>query len=63
MPSGAVHLRVTVPDNVTATVELPATPDSYQTTGAGDPRSVGTQDGREVFTVGSGTTQFVPQGG
>ena len=61
--SGAVHLQVTVPDNVTATVQLPPAAGGYHTVGVGDPRDLGLQNGREVFTVGSGTTQFIPKGG
>ena len=61
--SGGVHLQVTVPDNVTATVQLPPSAGGYHTVGVGDPRDLGLLNGREVFTVGSGTTQFIPSSG
>ena len=61
--SGGVHLQVTVPDNVIATVQLPPAASGYHTVGVGDPRDLGLRNGREVFTVGSGTTQFIPSSG
>ena len=61
--SGGVHLRVTIPDNVTATVELPPVAGGYDTVGDGQPGDLGIQNGRQVFSVGSGTTQFIPHGG
>ncbi|HSZ39648.1 MAG TPA: alpha-L-rhamnosidase C-terminal domain-containing protein [Trebonia sp.] len=59
---GEVNLQVTVPDNVTSTVALPAGTRSYVTSGAGAPRYEGTQDGRALYAVGSGTTSFKPAG-
>src|SRR5262249_38725939 len=54
-----VLLDVTVPDNVQATVSLPdADGATYAGAGAGDPQFVGIEDGRAVFTVGSGETRF-----
>jgi alpha-L-rhamnosidase len=55
-----VTLRVDVPDNVTATVALPAGTVPYAAAGAGAPRYDGTRDGRAVYTVGSGMTTFRP---
>jgi Bacterial alpha-L-rhamnosidase 6 hairpin glycosidase domain/Bacterial alpha-L-rhamnosidase C-terminal domain len=54
---GAVDLEVTVPDNVTATVALPA--GYYRAIGAGAPRYEGIRNGRTVYSVGSGTTAFI----
>jgi Bacterial alpha-L-rhamnosidase 6 hairpin glycosidase domain/Alpha-L-rhamnosidase N-terminal domain/Bacterial alpha-L-rhamnosidase C-terminal domain len=52
-------LGVDVPDNVTATVELPvASGTRYTTTGAGDAHLVRISGGRAVYTVGSGHSQF-----
>ncbi|HVV24242.1 MAG TPA: alpha-L-rhamnosidase N-terminal domain-containing protein [Pseudonocardiaceae bacterium] len=52
-------LTVDVPDNVTATVELPAGAGSrYVVAGAGGARLVGVHGGRAVYTVGSGRTRF-----
>ena len=58
--AGEVALRVSVPDNVTATVALPAGDSGYRAVGAGDPRAEGVRDGRAVYTIGSGTTVFTP---
>src|SRR5262249_8017914 len=51
---------VSVPDNVTATVSLPTTGTNrqYAWTGDGTPQFQHVQDGREIYTVGSGTTHF-----
>lgn len=52
-------LTVDVPDNVTATVELPVTAGSrYTVMGAGGARLAGVVNGRAVYTVGSGRTHF-----
>lgn len=52
-------LTVDVPDNVTATVELPVAIGSrYTVIGAGGARLVGVANGRDVYTVGSGRTRF-----
>lgn len=64
---GSVHqvaLRVSVPDNMSATVMLPVggLAGRYRAAGAGAPRYEGTRDGRAVYSVGSGTTLFVPAG-
>jgi hypothetical protein len=56
-----VRLVVTVPDNVQATVELPAGTRPYAASGAGGPRYAGIQNGRAVYSVGSGTTTFTPR--
>jgi hypothetical protein len=55
-----VSLDVTVPDNVVATVSLPTTGTarSYTATGDGAPVFAGVANGRETYTVGSGTTHF-----
>jgi hypothetical protein len=55
-----VTLRADVPDNVTATVALPAGTVPYAAAGAGAPRYEGTRDGRAVYSVGSGVTTFGP---
>jgi hypothetical protein len=59
--SGEVTLTMTVPDNVRATVELPAGTRPYTASGAGAPRYEGTRDGRARYSVGSGTTSFRPR--
>jgi alpha-L-rhamnosidase len=59
---GEVSLRVTVPDNVQATVALPAGTRPYTASGAGAPRYQGTRDGRARYSVGSGVTTFEPGG-
>ena len=53
-------LDVDVPANVKATVAIPNPGGAvnYVGVGAGAPRKVGEQDGRTVFTVGSGATHF-----
>jgi Bacterial alpha-L-rhamnosidase 6 hairpin glycosidase domain/Bacterial alpha-L-rhamnosidase C-terminal domain len=61
--AGQDTLRVTVPDNVQATVALPAGSARYVATGAGDPRYEGTSNGRALFLVGSGESTFQPRGG
>lgn len=55
---GEVNLTVTVPDNVTATVALPAGTHPYAGSGAGAPRYEGTKGGRALYAVGSGATSF-----
>jgi hypothetical protein len=53
------RLTVDVPDNVTATVELPVTAGSrYVAVGAGDAHLARVAGGRAVYTVGSGRTHF-----
>ncbi len=63
--SGQVTLRVSVPDNMTATVMLPVADRAagYRAYGAGAPYYEGTRDGRAVYSVGSGKTVFVPTPG
>ena len=57
--SGTYVLDVDVPANVTATVAIPNPGGvKYVGVGAGAPKRVGEQDGRTVFTVGSGRTHF-----
>lgn len=52
--------EVELPVNVTATLELPMVGDgSYEVVG-GDATYVGTEDGRAVYEIGSGTTSFRP---
>ena len=53
-------LDVDVPANVKATVAIPNPGGAvnYVGVGAGAPVKVGEQDGRTVFTVGSGATHF-----
>ena len=58
--AGQDALRVSVPDNVRATVSLPAGSAAYRASGAGAPRYVGTKAGRVIYTVGSGVTTFTP---
>jgi Bacterial alpha-L-rhamnosidase 6 hairpin glycosidase domain/Bacterial alpha-L-rhamnosidase C-terminal domain len=58
--AGQDTLRVSVPDNVRATVSLPAGSAAYRASGAGAPRYVGTKAGRAIYTVGSGVTTFTP---
>jgi hypothetical protein len=54
------QLSVDVPVNVTATVALPDVDGgSYRAEGAGSPRQTGHEDGRTVFEVGSGHSQFL----
>jgi hypothetical protein len=60
--SAEVTLRVSVPDNVRATVALPAGSVPYAAAGAGAPRYEGTRGGRVLYSVGSGTTTFRPRG-
>ena len=61
IPHG-VRTELTVPVNVTARVELPKVEGwDYIATGPGTARYVGTEGGRVVFEVGSGTTKFVPR--
>jgi alpha-L-rhamnosidase len=60
-PSGGVILHVDVPVNVRARVSLPDVDGlSYRAAGAGKPMFVGVEDGREIFEIGSGQTNFVP---
>jgi hypothetical protein len=58
--NGTYVLDVDVPPNVTATVAIPNPGGAvnYVGVGAGAPQRVGDQDGRTVFTVGSGATHF-----
>ena len=58
--AGQDTLRVVVPDNVQATVALPAGQVRYAAAGAGDPRYEGTRDGRAWYLVGSGESTFAP---
>ena len=62
---GEDTLKVTVPVNVRATVSLPAGSVPYTAHGADGSSAhyVGTKDGRAVWTVGSGTVTFQPEGG
>jgi len=55
-----VDLKVTVPDNVQATIALPAGARPYTASGAGAPRYEGTKDGRALYSAGSGSTSFTP---
>ena len=58
--NGTYVLDVDVPANVKATVAIPNPGGAvnYVGVGAGAPQLVGDQDGRTVFTVGSGATHF-----
>lgn len=57
---GGLALRVTVPDNVVATVALPAGAGTRVTAGgAGAPRYLGRSGDRVQYQVGSGTSTFV----
>jgi alpha-L-rhamnosidase len=60
-PDAGTQLHVDIPVNVTATVSLPA-PDGiqYHAAGPGGARFLGTKDGRAMFAIGSGRTNFVP---
>jgi Bacterial alpha-L-rhamnosidase 6 hairpin glycosidase domain/Bacterial alpha-L-rhamnosidase C-terminal domain len=58
--AGQDVLRVSVPDNVQATVSLPAGAARYVASGAGAPRFQGTSGGRDIYLVGSGVTTFTP---
>jgi alpha-L-rhamnosidase len=60
---GHVVLQVNVPVNVTATVSLPdADSATYVASGQGEAQFVGFQNGRAIFTVGSGSTNFHVRG-
>lgn len=59
---GEVSMKVTVPDNVQATIALPAGTSPYSASGAGAPRYEGTKDGRALYAVGSGSSTFAPAG-
>jgi hypothetical protein len=61
--AGQDTLRLSLPDNVLATVALPAGHARYAASGAGDPRYEGTSDGRALFLVGSGESTFRPEAG
>jgi alpha-L-rhamnosidase-like protein len=61
--AGQDTLRLSVPDNVLATVALPAGHARYVASGAGDPRFEGTSGGRALFLVGSGESTFRPEPG
>lgn len=54
-----VNTTVKVPVNVTATVALPVVAGSSYHTAGGKAAYAGVQNGRAVYTVGSGTTTFV----
>jgi hypothetical protein len=56
--AGEDTMTVTVPDNVKATVSLPAGAVPYTAQGQGDAQYQGTASGVATFTVGSGTTTF-----
>lgn len=56
-----VNTTVQIPVNVTATVALPVVAGSAYKVASGDATYVDVQDGRAVYTVGSGTTTFVAQ--
>ncbi len=57
--AGGMVLDVHVPANVKATVAIPNPGGiNYVGVGEGAPQKVGDQDGRTVFTVGSGDTHF-----
>ena len=58
--TGEDHLTVTVPDNVQATVSLPAGAVPYRAHGQGGARYIGTSQGKATFIVGSGVTTFAP---
>jgi Bacterial alpha-L-rhamnosidase C-terminal domain len=60
---GHVVLEIGVPVNVQATVSLPdADAAIYVASGQGDAQFVGLQNGRAIFTVGSGDTNFHVRG-
>ncbi len=60
---GHVVLQVNVPVNVTATVSVPdADSATYVASGQGEAQFVGFQNGRAIFTVGSGSTNFHVRG-
>lgn len=58
--AGEDTLQINVPDNVTATVSLPAGSRPYTTGGTGAPRYLGTNGGRAIYSAGSGVTTFTP---
>jgi hypothetical protein len=59
--ANGMTLDVVVPDNQLATVSMPApNGEKYIATGAGAPAYVGLQSGRQIYTVGSGASEFVP---
>lgn len=58
--AGQDVLQVNVPDNVEATVSLPAGLVSYVASGAGAPSFQGTGNGRDNYLVGSGVSTFYP---
>ena len=60
--AGQDTLRLSVPDNVLATVALPTGHGRYVASGAGDPRYEGTSNGQALFLVGSGESTFQPEG-
>ncbi len=59
-PGAEVSLTVTIPDNVQATVALPAGTVPYTAAGAGAPRYEGVRNGQALYAVGSGATTFRP---
>jgi hypothetical protein len=60
LPNGGATVQVRVPDDVAAVVYLPHVDGiRYHGAGRGRPRFVGIEDGREVFEVGSGPSNFV----
>ncbi len=55
------HVRLDVPVNVVARVELPVTDGmTYRSVGRAEAEHVATEDGRMIFEVGSGGARFVP---
>jgi alpha-L-rhamnosidase len=60
VPNRGVVLNLDVPVNVQARVSIPEVPGlKYRAAGAGQATFVGVEDGREIFEVGSGRTNFV----
>jgi hypothetical protein len=53
-----VWLRVSIPDNMRATVVLPAGTRPYTAEGDGAPQYEGTHNGNALYSVGSGVTTF-----
>jgi alpha-L-rhamnosidase len=60
VPNRGVVLNLDVPVNVQARVSIPEVPGMrYRAAGEGQASFVGVEDGREIFVVGSGRTNFV----
>jgi alpha-L-rhamnosidase len=58
--AGGLTLDVTIPDNVSATVELPITkPGSTSASGAGQPSFVSETAVQATYSVGSGQSSFI----